>query len=103
MTAICVEGALEGMFVNVINDNISLFHRPRSLYSSENMHPLGSENHLGDGPFVGIAKQLLSEIDNPSGPDHWATKFALCNAGDVDLLRRLLEANTIALTSIGRA
>ena len=72
----------------------------KNLYSTSSV-ALVSEFQLGNGPSVQAAKKLLSAIDKPRGPKHWAIEFAQSNERDVDLLRRLLEANKIILSSMG--
>ena len=104
-TLIGVENALQIMFEKFLNHVISHFNgRISNLYSSDHIDPLISEYALGHGPFKRLTEELLEKIDRTCHiEDSWITEFAISNDRDVDLLRRLLVANEIALKSMGRA
>ncbi len=98
-----IEMVTGNLIAKSVNPAIKKLTDSKNLYGTRNMDALINMPPLGDGPSVRVAKQLLSAIDNPRGRDPWTTKFAQSNAGDVDLLRRLLEANKLVLASAGRA
>jgi hypothetical protein len=96
-----IESALENMFSFLNSDINGLSGRTKNLFSTTNTNPSICEYPLGDGPYVRVAKKLLEKIkEKESKKDafHWAAKL---DKSDVNLLRSLLNANDIALTSLG--